>query len=123
MNSSAFKMYSTPPEFAAYSPQYFARLTFRQAAELDYPTISTPKSIVDWEFTDIVPTTAYATIITPGEAVPHAQDLLPITREMEKAFSNGARSVSVTTLTSKTKIRRVYHFSKVSLLYALIQSR
>ncbi|KAJ7903021.1 hypothetical protein B0H13DRAFT_1473612, partial [Mycena leptocephala] len=91
----------------------FASLTFARIAEFDYPTIATSSIIERWCFSSDIPTTAAGTVIRPGEHIPHLQDLHPIAREMEKAFADGARSVSVVLNIDDEHHDFQFHFSKV----------
>ena len=40
-----FDTYSSPPTHLAYSRKFFAMLTFKNPAEMEYPTIAPPKSV------------------------------------------------------------------------------
>ena len=87
---ATFDTYSSPPAHLAYSREFFAMLTFKNVAEMEYPTIAPPKSVTSWTSTNCVPINALATIIAPHEVLPHTQDLLPITKEMQNAFSQNS---------------------------------
>ncbi|KAJ7801991.1 hypothetical protein B0H14DRAFT_2385922, partial [Mycena olivaceomarginata] len=115
----SFSEYATPAATLKYSPQYFASLTFARVEELDYPTIATSSIIERWCFSSDIPTTAAGTVIRPGEHIPHLQDLYPIVREMEKAFSDGARSVILVLNVDGQRHDFQLHFSKIRLLVAI----
>jgi hypothetical protein len=110
-----FSDYASPPEYLKYSPAYFESLTFERAVSLDYPAINKPGLIILWNFDSDIPTTAAGTLVQPGELIPHASDLLPISRAMEGAFSGGSRSVVVTVEHQGQRETFTYHFFKVSV--------
>ncbi|KAJ7790659.1 hypothetical protein B0H14DRAFT_2396282, partial [Mycena olivaceomarginata] len=64
-------------------------------------------------FSSDIPTTAARTVIRLGEHIPHLQNLYPILREMEKVFSDGARSVSLVLNVDGQHRDFQLHFSKV----------
>ncbi|KAJ7696330.1 hypothetical protein B0H14DRAFT_2243354, partial [Mycena olivaceomarginata] len=111
--------YATPAATLKYSPQYFASLTFARVQELDYPTIASTSIIERWCFSNEIPTTAAGTVIQPGEHIPCMQDLLPIARKMEKAFQDGARSVSLVLNVDSEHRALQFHFSKIRLLISI----
>ncbi|KAJ7205782.1 hypothetical protein GGX14DRAFT_397480 [Mycena pura] len=104
---SAFDTYSTPHPSTRYSATYFGEITFKQATTLTFPVIYEPDSIAAWTFTDEIPTDA-ETKLQPGEGVPDIADLASILREMEQAFSEGTRSVTVTIRVSGKPIIRLF---------------
>lgn len=104
-----FSDYATPQSSLKYSQEYFASLTFERSQSIDYPTIANPGFITGWCFDSTEPRTAAGTVVQPGEVVPHAQDLLPISRAMEGAYMAGSRSVVV----NLGELQVAYHFSKV----------
>lgn len=109
--------FSTPNPHAAYSLEYFQNLTFYQSTELDFPLISPPKTLIDWKFTDDVPSNAAGTLILHNDVILDAADLLPITQAMENEYKLGHRSVFLRYHTSEHGIvERLYHFSKVWML-------
>jgi hypothetical protein len=112
---ATFDTYSSPPAHLAYSHDFFAMLTFKNVAEMEYPTIAPPKSLISWTFSNCIPTNALATIIAPREVLPHTEDLLPITKEMQTAFALGSRSIVVTIAVGENELTTEYHFSKVSV--------
>lgn len=116
--SMNFSAYATPHSSLKYSPDYFASLTFERAQSIDFPTIANPGLIVRWCFDTNEPASAPSTVILPGEVVPHAEDLVPISRAMEAAYATGSRSVVVDFGDSQV----VYHFSKVCLPSCSIHS-
>ncbi|KAJ7436961.1 hypothetical protein B0H11DRAFT_2362533, partial [Mycena galericulata] len=109
-----FIAYSTPDPSAPYSATYFTGLTFTEASTLVFPTIYESESISAWTFTDETPAD-HESRVEPGEGVPNIKDLIPILREMEHAFSDGARSVAVTLRVAGKYIDALYHFSKLRL--------
>ncbi|KAJ6552431.1 hypothetical protein DFH09DRAFT_875307, partial [Mycena vulgaris] len=113
-----FMAYSSPKISTLYSATYFSQLTFNQATALVFPSISEAQCILAWTFTDEVPTDL-ETKVQPGECIPNTADLIPIMREMEQAFSEGARSVAVSLCVAGQTIDRLYHFSKIRLFIHL----
>ena len=111
-----YDIYSSPPAHLAYSRDFFAMLTFKNMTEMEYPTIAPPKSLTSWTFSNCVPTNALATIIAPHEVLPHSEDLLYFTKEMQSAFALGSRSIIVTIAVAENEsVIAEYHFSKVSV--------
>ncbi|KAJ7465199.1 hypothetical protein FB451DRAFT_1179375 [Mycena latifolia] len=110
-----FSEYATPQSSLKYSPEYFASLTFGRAHSIDYPTIASPGLITGWCLDNDEPSSAAGTLVQPGEVVPHAEDLLPISRIMEGAYLEGSRSVIV----QFGEYQAGYHFSKIRLLLAI----
>lgn len=121
-NAMNFTSYTTPGPQTAYSTSYFNLLTFQRVSELDFPKICPRGSIIHFVFDAETPITSSGTLITPGEQIPHIDDLLPISRDMEKAFLTGARSVVVTLLVSGHAETRLYHFSKVRHLFPSVEA-
>ncbi|KAJ7653251.1 hypothetical protein DFH06DRAFT_994401, partial [Mycena polygramma] len=117
----AFSEYATPVPTLKYSPQYFSSLTFARVENLDYPDITTsPSTIERWCFSNDIPTTATGNVIQPGERIPRLQDLLPISRDMERAFTDGARSVDIVlNVGGGQRVNTQFHFSKIRLLIAV----
>ncbi|KAJ6502045.1 hypothetical protein C8R45DRAFT_819125 [Mycena sanguinolenta] len=111
--------YAAPTATLKYSPQHFASLTFAHLEELDYPTIASAGIIKQWCFSDEIPASASGTVVQPGECIPSVEDLLPITREMEKAFRNGACSVSLVMNVDGQHHTLQFHFSKICLLISI----
>ncbi|KAJ7097418.1 hypothetical protein C8R44DRAFT_643605, partial [Mycena epipterygia] len=114
-----FSEYTTPLSTLKYSPQYFTSLTFARADSLDYPHITKPGLVEGWCFSSDVPATAAGTLVQPGEVIPCLQDLLPISREMQQAFTDGSRSVDVVLNHEGQRMGFRYHFSKIRLLIAI----
>lgn len=116
--SLSFTQYATPGSFTAFSATDFSSMTFERAADVVYPKIAAPNSVISWCYTENVPTNAAGTIITPRDTVPHATDLLPILHDMEGAFGNGMRSVVMTVMSAEGESQNTYeyHFAKVSQL-------
>ncbi|KAJ7111210.1 hypothetical protein C8R46DRAFT_874536, partial [Mycena filopes] len=110
-----FSDYATPQPSLKYSLEYFSSLTFDRAGSIDYPVVAKPGLISRWCFDSNEPASAASTVVQPGEVVPHADDLLPISRCMESAYAEGSRSVVVTL--GETAV--AYHFSKIRLLLAI----
>ncbi|KAJ7843987.1 hypothetical protein B0H14DRAFT_2358824 [Mycena olivaceomarginata] len=113
MATSDFTNYSSPYPSTLYSATYFSELTFNEAAEIDFPVIYRPNTILAWTFTDDIPAAVDSTV-QPNEGVPHSDDLLPIQHEMEHKYSEDARSVAVKLRVAGEAVTRVYHFSKVN---------
>jgi hypothetical protein len=85
-------------------------MTFERAADLMYPRVAVPNSVVSWCYSENVPTSAVGTVITPRDTIPHSTDLFPILRDMEVAFSNGMRSVVMTMKSVETEPQSTYEF-------------
>ncbi|KAJ7123891.1 hypothetical protein C8R43DRAFT_840170, partial [Mycena crocata] len=107
-----YLVYSTPHPSTRYSATYFSGVTFKEAAELEYPTICAPKTISAWTFADETPNDVDSEV-EPHETIPHIDDLLPILRDMEEAFGQGARSVAVSLILAGKTVDRLYHLSKL----------
>lgn len=107
---SPFLKYSTPHHSMLYSSTFFGGLTFRQADKLVLPTIYPPNTISQWTFTNELPAESDCEV-QPGEGIPDIFDLVPILRDMEAAFLEGSRSVSVSINLSGGTIYRMYGFS------------
>ena len=110
---SDFTNYSSPYPSTPYSATYFGAITFKRAAERVFPTIYSPNAISAWTFTDEIPTDADSTV-QPNEGIPHINDILPIQRDMEQKYSEGARSVAVTLRVAGGTVTKLYHLSKVN---------
>jgi hypothetical protein len=118
--SLSFIQYATPASFAAFSVSDFSSMTFERAADLVYPKIAAPNSVISWCYSENVPANAMGTIITARDTIPHATDLLPILRDMEVAFGNGMRSVIMTIKLAEAESQTYeYHFVKVCRYYRL----
>ncbi|KAF7342690.1 hypothetical protein MSAN_02026900 [Mycena sanguinolenta] len=113
---SAFTAYSTPDPATQYSAAYFRELTFKQATLLVFPTIYEPGSVSAWTFTSELTSEAESRLLR-GEGVPDITDVIPIIREMEHAFSEGARSVAISFLVEGKQINRRVHLSKIRLFH------
>ena len=110
-----YASYSSPPSSAAYSAQFFSRLTFSRVSDFDYPVVAPVNSVISFVFEEQVPSDATATVVLPGETILHLDDVLKIYHEMPVAFIRGKRSVVVQFVTSSSCIvQKRYHFSKVS---------
>ncbi|KAF5376134.1 hypothetical protein D9615_007698 [Tricholomella constricta] len=112
---SDFEAYASPWPSAAYSAEFFSSVTFRSVSELTYPTIAPEKSLVSFVFEVDVPANAAATVILPGEVIPHLSDVLNISSEMRHAYTQGMRSVAIHLSLPSGDIWRRYHFSKITL--------
>lgn len=111
-----FSEFSTPPAHQAFSNEYFEKLTFSQARELEhYPQIASVGSVTHHEFSTDIPSTAVGTIIAPNKVIPHIQDLGVVAAGMESVFKEGARSVVVRFTVDGAELLMNYHFSKVCL--------
>lgn len=114
---SEYWKFSSPKPHAAYSTEYFQRLTFNRACELTFPTIAPQNFILEWTFAEVVPSNAAGTIIRPNDIIPSSTDLLPITRDMESEYQRGSRSVLIKYRIPESGevVEQLYHFSKVRL--------
>ena len=97
-------------------------MSFERAADLAYPKIAPPNSIVSWCYSANVPTSAVGTVITPRDTILHSTNLLPILRDMEAAFSNGIRSVSCDHEVGRNRTSK-HHLAKVSQLQIVLVHR
>ncbi|KAJ7208123.1 hypothetical protein B0H12DRAFT_972187, partial [Mycena haematopus] len=113
---SAFTAYSTPDPATQYSAAYFRELTFKQATLLTFPTIYEPGSVSAWTFTGELTSEAESRLLR-GEGVPDIVDVIPILRDMESAFSEGARSVAISFSVEGKRIDRRVHLSKIRLFH------
>ena len=109
-----FNSYSTPLASTAYSLPYFNTLTFQEATGINYPTIAPRGSVISWVFEDKIPVSPDAIYVLPNDLVPHIEDLLPIIREAEEAFSSHQRAVYIRISMDQIQTHYLYHFSKVS---------
>ncbi|KAG6896691.1 hypothetical protein C0992_006628 [Termitomyces sp. T32_za158] len=108
---------------AAFSAQYFnSVVTFQHVLDLDYPRIALYPSLVSFVFEQDILMDAPATVIIPGEVIPHIRDILDISKDMQAAFMQGKRSVCVCFRVQSEEIYRRYHFSKI-LLFKLINNK
>lgn len=97
----------------AYSAESFALMTFKHAVTVTLPEIMPPMSLKTWCFQEGVLADAAATLIHPGELIPHVDDLLPIVPEIKVAFLGGSRSVALCFDIAGEEIILYYHFLKV----------
>ncbi|KAF8876525.1 hypothetical protein CPB84DRAFT_1817681 [Gymnopilus junonius] len=95
MSLPRFQDYASPPPHLTFSTNHFGSLTIASATELSYPTIALIGSVVSATFSDEIPGSGSATVITPNEVIPTYSDLTNITASIEDAFLNGMRSVIV----------------------------
>jgi hypothetical protein len=105
---TTFSVYRT--SVGMWSQDFFSKLTFTQVLDLDYPCIQAKGHLDDWEFSDEIPSTSAASQILPMDSIPHLDDIMPISREWEDAFANGARSVWLKFSDGKEEL---FHFQKV----------
>ena len=110
-----YQSYSSPHPSAAYSSQFFSTLTFNVVANLEYPHIASKGSLLSYHFVDEVPSDSASTMILHGETIPHLDDMLAISRDMQDAFSKGKRAVVVYFSFDLPSVHRKYHFSKVNM--------
>jgi len=109
---SEYVLYSTPSPSLQFSASYFAQLTFKDAAIIQYPMIHTPKTISAWTFSnEVIPDTSNG--LDVNDSVPHIDDLSPILKGMEEAFYAGSRSVAVTVSVAGNISHHLYSFAKV----------
>ncbi|KAJ3861143.1 hypothetical protein EV359DRAFT_19804, partial [Lentinula novae-zelandiae] len=111
--------YCNPAHYAAFSNDFFRELTFAQALEVSIPAIAPEGCLLGWIFDVGIPSTKAATVIIPGEIIPHLNDLLPIIRAMESAYVEGKRSVQMHMRVSGQESVRSYHFSKIRLFISV----
>ena len=112
--------FSSPPELAKYSNNYFASLTFNNVVDLDYPPIAPRGALVSFVFNTEILANSASTIISPGEIILHIDDVLKLLQEVPAAFAEGKRSVRVALSFNSGHENRSYHFSKVcSLFYSV----
>jgi hypothetical protein len=112
-----FNEYSSPLPHLTFSANYFSKLVFGQAAELQYPTIAPPDSIISQDFSTEEPHSEAATLVSPLDIIPSVHDLLPTTSTMEDAYAQGMRSVSVKFCVGMVEYSCCYHFMKVWLVF------
>lgn len=91
----SFNDYSKPSPQAKFSSEFFKALTFREVLELDFPDILLPQAPLEWSFSDEIPGSVPSTLILPGEAILHINNLQPIMNEWQSAFAKGLRSVKI----------------------------
>jgi hypothetical protein len=108
-----FDDYSSPLPHLSFSADYFSKLVFGQAAELQYPTIAPRGSVTSQDFSTEEPQSAAATLMSPLDVIPSVHDLLPTTSTMEDAYAQGMRSVSVNFRVGMVEYSYCYHFTKV----------
>ena len=96
-----------------FSVNYFSKLVFSQAAELQYPAIAPPGAVTSLKFLTEEPTHTTATLVSPFNVIPSICDLLPTTSAMEGAYAEGMRSVLVEFQINDDEYCYCYHFMKV----------
>ncbi|KAF8959342.1 hypothetical protein BDZ97DRAFT_1667349, partial [Flammula alnicola] len=112
----SFSTYAAPPPHLAFSAEFFNSLKISQIPDLSYPSLAEIGSVYWTAFSIEMPSSAAATIIVPGEVLPHFSDLRPITSEMEKEFKDGMRSVYIKFTHSGVNYSVNYSFSKINLI-------
>ena len=65
-----FDEYSSPLPHLPFSTDYFSKLIFGQAAEIQYPTIAPPGSVTSQNFSTEEPHGAVATLVSPLDIIP-----------------------------------------------------
>ncbi|KAE9391882.1 hypothetical protein BT96DRAFT_1000871 [Gymnopus androsaceus JB14] len=83
-----------PASHATVSEKYFADLLFSKASNISLPDLAPKGTLSGWVFDSHIPSNAAAAVILPQDIIPHIDDLIPITRDMQfdgKAF----RSVDI----------------------------
>jgi hypothetical protein len=108
-----FDEYSSPLPHLPFSNDYFSKLVFGQAAEIQYPTIAPPGSVTSQNFLTEEPHGAVATLVSPLDIIPSIDDLLATTSAMEDAYAQGLRSVFVEFRLGGDTYSHCYHFTKV----------
>jgi hypothetical protein len=108
-----FNDYSLPLPHLPFSADYFSKLLFGQAAELQYPAIAPPGAVTSQKFSTEEPTHIAATLVFPLDVIPSICDLLPTTSAMEGAYAEGMRSVLVKFQINNEEYCYCYHFMKV----------
>lgn len=108
-----FDDYSSPLPHLPFSANYFSKLVFSQAAELQYPAIAPPGAVTSQKFLTEEPTNTAATLVSPLDVIPSICDLLPTTSAMEGAYAEGMRSVLVEFQINNNEYCCCYHFMKV----------
>jgi hypothetical protein len=112
--------FSSPPELAKYSNNYFASLTFNNVIDLDYPPIAPRGALISFVFDTKILANSASTIIAPGEIIPHIDDVLKLLQEVPAAFAKGKCSVHVALSFNSGHENWSYHFSKVCSLFYLV---
>ena len=105
--------YSKPALHAAFSEKYFADLLFSKASNISLPDVAPKGTLSGWVFDSRIPSNAAATVILPQDIIPHIDDLIPITRDMENTFLRGMCSVQLTLNLGECVVTGSFHFSKV----------
>ena len=111
-----FDDYSLPLPHLSFSADYFSKLVFSQAAELQYPAIAPPGAVTSQKFLTKEPTHTSATLVFPVDVIPNICDLLPTTSEMEDAYAEGMRSVLVEFQINNDEYHYCYHFMEGTVL-------
>ena len=114
-----FDEYSSPSPHLPFSNDYFSKLIFGEAAEIQYPTIAPPGSVTSQNFSTEEPHGAVATQVSPLDIIPCIDDLLATTSAMEDAYAQGLRSVFVEFRLGGDTYSHRYHFTKVYLFVSI----
>ncbi|KAF7345871.1 hypothetical protein MVEN_01609100 [Mycena venus] len=112
----SFALYGTPTPDTLFSAESFHDITIADADRIiqggQLPHILPKGSLRAWVFDREVPTSLEELTVSANEHIPCAEDMLPITREMESAFHRGARSVCLNLPNGSVR----YHLSKIRLI-------
>ena len=112
-----FDDYSSLLPHLRFSASFFSKLMFSETANLQYPTVAPPGTVISQEFLTEEPEDVAATSVLLLDVIPSLCDLLPMTSAMEGAYMDGMRSVLVKFCMDRNKYSQCYHFSKVWHLY------
>ncbi|KAF7369166.1 hypothetical protein MVEN_00243800 [Mycena venus] len=112
----SFALYGTPTPDTLFSAESFHDITIADADRIiqggQLPHILPKSSLRAWVFDREVPTSLEELTLSANEHIPCAEDMLPITREMESAFHRGAHSVCLNLPNGSVR----YHLSKIRLI-------
>ncbi|KAF7371978.1 hypothetical protein MVEN_00055800 [Mycena venus] len=112
----SFALYGTPTPDTLFSAESFHDITIADADRIiqggQLPHILPKGSLRAWVFDREVPTSLEELTVSANEHIPCAEDMLPITCEMESAFHRGARSVCLNLPNGSVR----YHLSKIRLI-------
>ena len=73
--TSLSEEYAKPKATTAFSAEDFDRFTFSQAANTQYPSIAPQGSVSQWVWSENIPASAPATVITLDKVIPNPIDL------------------------------------------------
>ncbi|KAF7362848.1 hypothetical protein MVEN_00634600 [Mycena venus] len=112
----SFALYGTPTPDTLFSAESFHDITIADADRIiqggQLPHILPKSSLRAWVFDREVPTSLEELTLSANEHIPCAEDMLPITREMESAFHHGAHLVCLNLPNGSVR----YHLSKIRLI-------